>query len=711
MCKNFIDTTVWTIAFFFLLVIAITDLRAEKVLLNAAYLKPQLDNKSVGNTSNINWNVKKGLAAEYRGDYTIANQYYTTALNLARNDGHEHMYYYLLRKKGVGLLMANQLDSALTCFLMVEKYSKENNVDSLLADVYLNLGLLAFEQGEWIECLDFYNSALELYTSQRDTLGIAGVMNNYSLYYKETGDYDKALESALENNLLRSKYKTSYLYLNSLINLGNIYDRLGEYDTALAMFENAYKLSIAYNMPEIINFSIINRAAIYIRLEKYNEAEAEFKKALEYCEQNGNKSRAAKMYSNLGIVYRKQAKYSQALEKYQQALQIAMEINEKDIVEMVYINLGFINMELKNYQEAIRYYNMGLKIATEKNMKADLENIYEKLSKIYKKTGDYKNAFDYLSLASQYRDSVLNLEKVRAIEDMKAKYDKEKNLAQIKTLQSENKIKELEKKSMRNERNAALGISTFIIFLLILLLYFFRMRSRKNRIINVQRIQRLEDEKKLMAAQSVIVGQENERKRIAQELHDGIGVLLSTASIHFSSVSKSSDDQKTVEMLNKAEKLLKQAGGEVRKISQNMMPAVLSKFGLKEAIEDLFEKLEEFENLTINTHILGIEERMPENIEIMLFRVIQEMVNNTIKHARATQIDFSISKGNGAILIDFADNGEGFDLKNLPHNSSLGIYGIQSRVDFLKGKIKIETAVGKGTKYYISVPSFTELQD
>jgi signal transduction histidine kinase len=347
---------------------------------------------------------------------------------------------------------------------------------------------------------------------------------------------------------------------------------------------------------------------------------------------------------------------------------------------------------------------MGLELAIKRNEKPDIEDIYENLAIIFEETGDYKKALSYLNLAVLYHDSVLNLEKVRAIEDMKAKYEKEKNVAQIKALQDENKIKELEKKSMREERNTALGVSTFIIFMLLLILYYFRMTSRKNRIIDTQRIQKLEDEKKLLAAQSVILGQENERKRIAQELHDGIGVLLSTASIHFSSVSKTTEDKKNAEMLEKAEILLKEAGGEVRKISQNMMPAVLSKFGLNDALEDLFDKLVELDDLNVKSHISGIRERMHENTEIMLYRIIQEMVNNTLKHASAKNIEFSCSNGNGVILIDYRDDGIGFDLKNLAHNSSLGIFGIQSRVDFLRGKVKLETGVGKGTKYQISIP-------
>jgi len=156
-------------------------------------------------------------------------------------------------------------------------------------------------------------------------------------------------------------------------------------------------------------------------------------------------------------------------------------------------------------------------------------------------------------------------------------------------------------------------------------------------------------------------------------------------------------------MLDKAENLLKQAGGEVRKISQNMMPVVLSKFGLLEALEDMFDKLNEMEELEVKTNIEGGKERLSENTEIMLYRVIQEMVNNTLKHAKAKSIEFSCKKEAGTIIIDYRDDGVGFDMENLPHSASLGVYGIQSRIDFLKGKLKVETAKGKGTFYQITL--------
>jgi len=135
-----------------------------------------------------------------------------------------------------------------------------------------------------------------------------------------------------------------------------------------------------------------------------------------------------------------------------------------------------------------------------------------------------------------------------------------------------------------------------------------------------------------------------------------------------------------------------------------MMPGVLSKFGLKEAIEDLFEELEEAGDIKVNLKLTCREERLAENMEIMIFRVIQELLNNTIKHAKASTVSLYITRGDEEISIDYLDDGIGFDEEKLPHGKNLGVSGIRSRIEYLGGKLKLESEKGKGTRYSISVP-------
>jgi signal transduction histidine kinase len=275
----------------------------------------------------------------------------------------------------------------------------------------------------------------------------------------------------------------------------------------------------------------------------------------------------------------------------------------------------------------------------------------------------------------------------------------------------ENKNLELEKEKVENdlklqkknnESNIFLfsGIGSIVVLLLIFAYH--KNAHRKNKIIAEQRIKQLEEEKKLLAARSIVVGQEQERKRIAKELHDGLGVLLSTAKMQFTTIKDKSPENKP--LIEKARKLLEQAAGDVRKISHNMMPGLLTRYGFYEAVEDLFEKLDDTPGLSARAAISGEQERLPENTEIMLYRIVQEMANNTLKHAGATEVLIDIVKLPTQLSIDYSDNGKGFDVEQMMVNESIGLSSIQSRVNFLNGNFDMQSKPGKGINYHITIP-------
>jgi signal transduction histidine kinase len=224
----------------------------------------------------------------------------------------------------------------------------------------------------------------------------------------------------------------------------------------------------------------------------------------------------------------------------------------------------------------------------------------------------------------------------------------------------------------------------------------------KGRIVAEQKIRQLEEEKKLLAAKSLVEGQEEERKRIAQELHDGLGVLLSTTKMHFSAVSDSTPEARP--LIEKATKMLEQATTDVRKISHNMMPGLLTKLGLFEAVADLFEKLSETESVNIKFDIPEDEKRLAENKEIMIYRIIQELVNNTLKHAEAENIEFRMTFLGDKLEIYYSDDGKGFDMVEKLDSKSIGLTSLQSRINFLNGKLRFHSDPGKGVIYNLEVP-------
>ncbi len=231
-----------------------------------------------------------------------------------------------------------------------------------------------------------------------------------------------------------------------------------------------------------------------------------------------------------------------------------------------------------------------------------------------------------------------------------------------------------------------------------------RQKIRHEKAMGLEKIQRLEEEKKLMTAKMLLEGQEEERKRIARELHDGLGVLLSATKMQFTTIKNISPENGHI--IDRATQLLEQATGDVRKISHNMMPGLLTKLGLYEAVEDLFENLNDADNIHAAFEITGEDIRLPENNEIMLYRVIQEMVNNTLKHAEASEIKLIINVIPDRMDLIYFDNGKGFDMVQVFRNDAdtLGLKSIRSRIGFLNGKIDIDSRPGRGTRFAIEIP-------
>jgi len=206
----------------------------------------------------------------------------------------------------------------------------------------------------------------------------------------------------------------------------------------------------------------------------------------------------------------------------------------------------------------------------------------------------------------------------------------------------------------------------------------------------------------MLAAKALVEGQEDERKRIARELHDGLGVLLSAVKMQFSSIKDEIKENRP--LVEKAEQLLEQASGDVRKISHNMMPGLLTKLGLYEAVGDLIDKLDETRELEIHAEIPEDAPRLQENKEIMIYRIIQEMVNNTLKYAEAKNIYLKMEPLPENLEINYSDDGKGFNVGETLESKSIGLQSIQSRVNFLKGRVSLKSEPGKGTRFTLTIP-------
>ncbi|HNQ68030.1 MAG TPA: sensor histidine kinase [Bacteroidales bacterium] len=211
-------------------------------------------------------------------------------------------------------------------------------------------------------------------------------------------------------------------------------------------------------------------------------------------------------------------------------------------------------------------------------------------------------------------------------------------------------------------------------------------------------------EKKYLSV--MIQAEDNERKRLAKDLHDGLGPLLSTIKMSLSALKKQKSTPQYTEILNNLDNVILESIKSIRDISNNLNPHVLDNFGLDKAINNFLQKISTTGGISIDYRSNLKDLRLEQNTESVLYRVLCELINNTLKHANAKKISINLYYDIYSITLNYKDDGKGFEVDNLfkPQEKGTGLYNIYSRINSLKGKIDIQSSHGSGTDVEIKIP-------
>ena len=565
------------------------------------------------------------------------------------------------------------------------------------------LKLNCYHQKDDLTTMKYYSlKCLQISRELNDSIGIGKVYTDLGIIQFVRGNYDSAAFDYMKAIYIYENTGSEQSLGNSYINLAQVFVKTNDDDLAEKYLLRA--LGIEDKLWRRTYIPIVYDNLGLIRFDK-----KEFKKAIEYFDlgiryalESNYRSEYAYLLVNKSAAQRKLGLFFEAKENSRMALELSRKLGSERIEYGALTGLAKVYAAQGEYQKAIEYYKMALIAIRDINVPESRQTIFENLSLTYETLGDYKNAFLYQSKYYQLNDSLFSVEKMEAINDLELKYQKKENEAKILGLENENLKKDISIREKTIQSNIIFYTALGIFLFLILLFAFYRQRINKNRIIAEQQIKQLEEEKKLLAARSLVEGQEEERKRIAKDLHDGIGVLLSTAKMQFTALQSKIPENK--DLVDKAGKLLEQASVDVRRISHNMMPGLLTKYGLNEALGDLFEQLDETPGLSAKVDANEDTKRLAENQEIMLYRIIQELVNNTLKHAAAKNISLNLNFADDTLNLHYADDGVGFEMNKQPESVSIGLKGIESRVSFLGGEVNMESDMGKGFRCQIIVP-------
>ncbi len=549
------------------------------------------------------------------------------------------------------LIIEGQYDKAVTIINNTQNTFafKANDKDKLALE-YRHAQIL-YEGGDEEQALDILLRSYEKFNSRSDVKLQIDYLNFLARIFANSQNFDKAIhynKIALEKSRIDSDTVNA---IKSLIRLGSFYYAKKDVDSAKFFY----------------------RRVKYIALTPKTQG------------------RLANAYNNLGVIAQNQNNFS--LAKYYAGKALEIKQKEKDTLGMAYlkVNLGNLYHYEGNYSKAIlNYDDAAISIVGDSSSDAlNLKNvIYDNLSISYDSLKDYKSAYHSLYRSNELNKKLAQNHLSDNIAEVEAKY----NLAK-----EEHKT-EAEKSKAFKAQVLFYSLAFITITFLILIFIFYNNYKLKQQ----NRLEQMQIDSQTRIINATIDAKEEERRSISEILHDSVSALLSSANLHLQA-SKAQLKSDAPEEIAKAQSIVKEASVKIRNLSHELISSVLLKFGLAYAVHDLCEKYSN-SDFSLLSDDNGIK-RYDQKFEIKIYHIIEELVNNIIKHSNAENANINLKESNGVkLIIQIIDDGKGFDVRKERKKDGLGLSHIEARIKVLKGVFNINSKIGEGTSIFISVP-------
>lgn len=556
-------------------------------------------------------------------------------------------------------------------------------------------------EGKFDSSLMLNLKAVELSKASGDTLNLAKALFNTGSVYRYTGDYEKAISFYLEGEKWMTHAGDLRLaaQLNDLLQV--LYSDLRQYDKSIEYGQKAVDWFRKSGDLNLLGVSLNNLAITYSRSGDMEKATSMYREILELGKRMNDRHMEGTALLNMGDTYLKQGRYEEMGEYFRQALEIFRELKAPEGMVVALRGMSLTASGREDYEAARELARESADLATRHNLREQQQKSLATLGHTYYALHDMKAAEEVLRLSASISDSLLNESVRQQILETESKFKTENQQNQISRLETEKKLQEY------SIREKVLIIQTLLgITFTLLVVGFLGYRNYKNRQkLQQQRIRELETEKMLDAAEAVLKGEEQERSRLAKELHDGLGGMLS--GVKFSMQNIRGNLVLTPENAQQFERnldMLDSSIREMRRVAHNLMPETLFRFGLDAALREFCESITLSGALTIQYQSFGMDPGIPEqSLAISAYRIVQELVHNTLKHASATLAMVQLSRAGDLLLVDVEDNGKGFDPEKTHPTKGMGWSNIRKRIDYLNGKLTLHAKPGKGTSVHIEL--------
>lgn len=516
---------------------------------------------------------------------------------------------------------------------------------------------------------------------------------------RKMGMLDSASYYLLSSRSLGRKNNVDSILIQANIELGSVYGMLERLELSEEHFEESRAKAISNQDTLSWSRSLMGLGTLAYLQDKNEEALEMFQKAISIFRSKNKLDQLSSTLLNVSDLYRKLNRFDEALKAIDEAIDTFLDLKDSLGVSHAYHNKGLILFDVDQYSQALNAYRLSLDMANQAESKLDIEKAWFGMSMSYGGLGDYEQAFSYLNQYLESHDEpnyegIENTYNIRLDDTVRFWQDR------------------LDINNVELLNTKIVGVA--IVALLVMMIVLIRLRQRqkltlifKNQEISNQKIDDLLQQQEINSLQGVLAGQEGERQRIATDLHDKLGAILGMVKLHFSAVEDRIDDLRddNKKQYDKANELLDQASIEVRNISHNLLSGVLVKFGLVPALQDLKDTVEATGKLKVQ-FIPGdqMEVRLSGEQELQMYRIVQELISNILKHAKATEAVIQLNRTNGEINLIVEDNGVGFDVESARQKEGIGLKNLEARAAKLNAKLHFDSGKGGGTTVSIDIP-------
>jgi signal transduction histidine kinase len=534
----------------------------------------------------------------------------------------------------------------------------------------------------------------------------AASLYNYALMRKaDEGDafvIDVLLNQAIPlSEKGHNKQKTAHFYsqLATLLMYNAQFDKAAIYnEKAVKLLEGHFPQSSA------LVLAYLSTTSNFIYSGKKQEAREALSKARAMLEGHPESVNYPLYYYNEGTWYVMAEQFDKAFVSLDKGISMARELKQAMVLQMLIFRKYNIFLERQQYSQGKQFL---VAVSKDTVFMSDANNrktVYFQLSQLNANLGAMGDAYQSLLAYNKINDSLNNAQLKLKINTLEVKYRTAEKEKTISRLESANKIATL---SAKNNRLAAWLSGVAAIILLVIAafsVYYYRTNkklSAQKEINHRQQLKEIEQRQQLSNIRAMMQGEERERERVARDLHDGLGGLLTGVKIDLSKIKdQATTETRLQEQLSAASRQLDGAINELRRIARNMMPETLLRFGLEAALKDFCEGLES-PGTEILLQCYGMEQhKLQANVQLTIYRIVQELVTNALKHAKANRILVDCIVDEEQVSITVEDNGTGFDPQQVKSNGS-GLSNVRTRVDYLNGKLDIQFAANTGTSINI----------